>query len=144
MRFIFLLTSKKKEAHKRWRRCQQTCKQWSKDCCESRQIAGFMPFKDCFAWGMPFERQLAGCHSRNNSLSISACTSDDTFAIVHALLDRVDGCARSTMFATSLTLCPTRRSAETYTRWYHYEAILKNTTITNLFFDITVTEHLVS
>ena len=30
----------------------------------------------------------------HNSLSTAACTSVDTFAVVHALLDRVDGYAR--------------------------------------------------
>ena len=36
---------------------------------------------------------LAGCHSRDNSLSVTACTSVDIFAIVYALLDRVEDCA---------------------------------------------------
>ena len=72
------------EAHGRWRRCQQTCRQWWKDCCGSQQLAGCLS-RDCFACGMLFEGQLAGCHSKDNCLSTSACTSVD-FAIVHALL----------------------------------------------------------
>ena len=62
-------------------------------------------------------------------------------SIVHALLDRVDGCARPTRFATSLTLCHARRSAETFTRLSLCGAILKYIKIRNFFFDVTVTEN---
>ena len=53
-------------------------------------------------------------NNMHNSLSTTACTSDDIFAIVHALLDRVDDCARPPMFLISLTLYPAK-SAETLT-----------------------------
>ena len=43
-------------------------------------------------------------------------------------------------FATSLTWCPARRSAETFNRLSLCGDILKYTTITNLFFDDAVTE----
>ena len=76
---------------------------------------------------------LAGCHSRDNSLLTTACTSIDTFAIVHALLDHVDGCARPTSSATSLTLCPAQRSAETVNRLSLCRAILKYTKMTSIF-----------
>ena len=68
-----------------------------------------------------------------NSLSTTACTSVDTFAIVHELFYRVDGCAGSTKFATILTLCSSRRSSDTFPRLSLCGAILKYTTITNLF-----------
>ena len=74
----------------------------------------------------------AGCHSSDNSLSTIACTSLDTFDIVHALLDRVDRCAW-TYFVTSFTVCPARRSAETFARLFLCGTILKYTTITSLF-----------
>ena len=53
--------------------------------------------------------QLVRCHSRNNSLSTTVYTSVDIFASVNALLDSVDGCAKPTRFATSVTLCPAGR-----------------------------------
>ena len=40
--------------------------------------------------------------------------SVDTFAIVHTLRDRVDGCARPTRFATSVTLCSAQRSPRNF------------------------------
>ena len=52
---------------------------------------------------------------------------------LYALLDRVDSCARPTRFVTSLTLCPARRRADSFTRLYLYWAILKYTTIPNVF-----------
>ena len=79
---------------------------------------------------MPFEGQLVGCHSRNNSLSTTACTPVGTYAIVQALLDRVDVYTRQTRFTTWLTLWPARRSAETFTRLCLCGVILKYTTIT--------------
>ena len=82
--------------------------------------------------GMPFERQLAGCHSRDNSLLTTACTSVDAFAIVYALLDRIDRYARPKRFATLLTFCPARISAETFIRLSLCGAILKYTITTNL------------
>ena len=51
-------------------------RQWSKNCSESWQLAGY--------------------HSRDNSLSTSSCTPVDTLVIIHALLDHVDGCVRPT------------------------------------------------
>ena len=58
---------------------------------------------------MPFEGQLiAGCHSKDKSLSTTACTSVDTFAIAHALLDRVDGCVRPIKFVLTYSLCVQR------------------------------------
>ena len=69
----------------------------------------------------------------HNSLSTTTCTSVDIFAIVHAVLDRVDGHSRPTRIATLLNLCPAQRSAETFTRLSLCGAILKYTTITNIF-----------
>ena len=69
-----------------------------------------------------------------NSLSTTAWTSFGIFAIVHALLDRVDGCARPTRFATSLTFVSrTLRSADTFIRLSLCGVILKYTKITNLY-----------
>ena len=76
-----------------------------------------------------------------NSLLTTACPSVGIFAIVHSLLDRVDGCARHRRFETSLTLCRARRSAELFTRLSLCRAILQYTTLTNFFFNVTVTEH---
>ena len=42
------------EAHGRWRRYQQTCRQWSKDCCGSWQLA-WCHSRNCVACGMSFE-----------------------------------------------------------------------------------------
>ena len=92
------------EAHGRWRMVQQTCKQWSKNGCGSWQLAAYH-WRNCFVTGMTFEEKLEEWQSRNNSLSATVCTSVDTFAVVHALFDRVDSCARPTRFAISLTLC---------------------------------------
>ena len=73
----------------------------------------------------------------HNSLSISSWTSVDTFAIVHALLDCVDGCTRHSDKVCDLTHFASRtkkrRSAGTFTRLSLCGAILKYTTITNLF-----------
>ena len=65
----------------------------------------------------------------HNSLSTAACTSVDTVAIVYVLLDRVDGCARPTRFLTPLTFC----CADMFSRLSLCGAILKYTTITNIF-----------
>ena len=54
----------------------------------------------------------------HKSSEVPTSSSVDIFAIVHALLDRVNGCARPTRFLTLLTLCPARRSVETFTRLY--------------------------
>ena len=69
----------------------------------------------------------------HNKLSTTACTSVDTFTIVHALLDCVDGCARPTRFATSLTLYSARRSAETLNRFSLCGTSLKYTRMTDSF-----------
>ena len=50
-----------------------------------------------------------------------------------SLLDFVDGCARHPDKPTSFTLCPAQRSADTFTRLSLCGAILKYTTITDLF-----------
>ena len=55
-------------------RCQQTCRQWSKDCCESWQLVE-CHLTDCFVCGTPFDGQLARFHSNDNSLSNATCTS---------------------------------------------------------------------
>ena len=52
----------------------------------------------------------------HNSLSTAACTPVDTFAIVYALLDCVDDCVRHLDKVCDLTLCSTRKNAETSTR----------------------------
>ena len=71
----------------------------------------------------------------HNSLSTTACTSVDNFAIIHALLNRVVGYANPVkeLIATLLTWCPARRCTETFTRLSFCGAILKYITITNLF-----------
>ena len=56
----------------------------------------------------------------HNSLSTTACSAVEIFAI-------------GTRVLTSLTLCPSRRSAETFTRLSLCGAILKYTTITKFF-----------
>ena len=102
------------------------------------------------ACGMPFEElirlqdairvtvSLAGCHSTDSLQDTfegqqsfdTACTFVDTFAIVHVFLHRVDRYARPTRFATSLTLCPARKS---FILLSLCGVILKYATITNLF-----------
>ena len=61
----------------------------------------------------------AGCHSRDSLRDAIQETTVfrplHTSAIDHALLDCIDGCARPTRFATSLTLCPARRIAKSFT-----------------------------
>ena len=50
----------------------------------------------------------------HNILSNTACTSVDTFAIVHALLDCEYGCAKPTRFVTSLALCLARKKCRNF------------------------------
>ena len=66
--------------------------------------------------GIQLDREISCGMPFDNSLPPTACTSVDTFAIVYALLDRVEGCARPTRFLISLTLCPAQRSADTFTQ----------------------------
>ena len=69
----------------------------------------------------------------HNSPSTTVYTSVDNFGTVHALLDRVDACARPSRFASSLTLYLARRSAKTFIRLSLHETTLNFTTIPNLF-----------
>ena len=70
-----------------------TCKQWSKDYCLSNSIPQALPRMashklSSSSNGIP---QTVTSH---NNLSTPACTSVDTFVIVHAFLAHVDGCVR--------------------------------------------------
>ena len=68
------------EAHGRWRRCQQTHRQWSNYCCGSWQLASCHS-RNCFACGVLFEGQLAGCHLKSHwrTWTITVASARDVY-----------------------------------------------------------------
>ena len=90
------------EAHGRWRRCQQMCRQWSKDCCPSNGTSQAV-LRIASHKRSSLSNAIPQAVTIHNSLSTTACASVDTFAIIHAPLNRVDGCARHPEIVCDLT-----------------------------------------
>ena len=68
------------------RRCQQTCRQWLKDCCSSNDIPHAVSRMASRQRSSP-SNSIPQAVTIHKSLAITACASVNTFAIVYALLD---------------------------------------------------------